>query len=339
MRKTFVWGVPAIIFIALIGWQMTYTVRFNEAAVVTFLGDAGENAVQDEPGLKFKVPFLQSATTYDTRARFLDTPAAQVVQTADESQVLVRAFMTWRVSDPLKFFQRFGGSGSRESGHYNAAKDQLTRRLQAALSQVSSYRLDELLSADGTRLVDLEADLLDAISSSSVNEGLDAIGIEAIMVGISELKFPSDTTREVFNRMTAERAGKAAIESSRGTSTARAIETRAASEANIIEQFANQRAAAIVAEGQKEAGAYLAQMTAGEDSEQRVKLALFLESVEMLRDVVGRNLTMVVSTTNPVLRLLDPDVAAEIDRGENPSDAFYESIRAATGVDDAEGAQ
>ena len=56
---------------------------------------------------------LIEVKVYDTRARLLQLPG-ETQQTADDRQIVLEAFVTWSVADPLVFYQRFGGAGSEE---------------------------------------------------------------------------------------------------------------------------------------------------------------------------------------------------------------------------------
>src|SRR5262245_35688907 len=101
---------------------MTYTVRFTETAVLTTFGKASEADVIKEPGLGLKATDpIQSVTKYDKRVRLL-TVKLETQQTADSKQVIVEGFCTWRVDDPLKFFQSFSNAGDRADEHYRKAE-------------------------------------------------------------------------------------------------------------------------------------------------------------------------------------------------------------------------
>src|SRR5688500_4082532 len=125
---------------------MTYTVRFTENAVLTTFGKAGENAQKTQPGLKFKWPDpIQSVTKYDTRSGFRQTQS-ETQQTADSRQLVVEAFCTWKVADPLLFFQRFSNAGDRSADHYRKAEEVLRGSLRSAMGETSKYRMDELFT-------------------------------------------------------------------------------------------------------------------------------------------------------------------------------------------------
>ena len=100
MKNSVLMIVAGLVLLALLSFSMAFTVRFTESAVKTTFGSAGSDDVITEPGLRFKFPYpIQSVTRYDTRLRVLQIKLEQV-QTADNRQVAVEAYCTWRVKDP-----------------------------------------------------------------------------------------------------------------------------------------------------------------------------------------------------------------------------------------------
>lgn len=317
----------AILFVlAVIAFAFTYTVRFTEKAVVTTFGRAGENAVIEEPGLKFKLPYpIQSVTKYDTRIRVLQTRSQQQ-QTADNSQIIVEAFAAWRVSNPLTFFQRFSNApGGRAEDHFEQAEDILRNVLRSALSETSKYRLEELFNGDpnGSKLAELEqrvfAEIVgteegaaaDAASGTGVRR-LSDYGVEVTMVGINRIVLPEDTTDEVIGRMGANRDALAAELEAQGNARATAIRAKAEADARKIRAFANRRAAEIRAKGEDEAAEFLA-LQSGEP-----ELAVFLQNVEMMKDAMSKRFTLVLSASDFGMGLFSPSALDRFGAGEIP---------------------
>lgn len=312
--------VLGLVLVAILSFMVTYTVRFTENAVITTFGKAGEDAIKAEPGLYFKLPYpIQSVTKYDTRARFLEArPETQ--QTADDRQVIVTAYATYRVSDPLKFFQAFSGNGSRPETHFRAADDVLRNKLRAAVSQISSFRLNELLGPGSTtNLPALEMRILDglrradaATPGGSKSSTLTDFGMEPIAVGISSLKLPEDTTKAVFERMkqTRDRISQEAV--SKGNAEAAKIKSQAESERDTILSFAESRAKAIRGEGDRQAARYLALQNTDPE------LAVFLKNLEFMREAVASRITLVLPTDLPGMSLFAPGAADQLRTGKLP---------------------
>ncbi len=303
MRSRLLIFVAAVIAIGFLMFAFTRTVGFTEKAVIQTFGGASERSVVDEPGLVFRWPApIQRVTVYDTRARLLTT-RSETQQTADNRQIVVEAFLTWRVSDPLKFLQRFGSEGSEERRHYAAAERTLQAQLRSAMSEVSRYRLDELFTPTpgGSRLGDLEQAIASRLQSP-MSEGASVAewGVEPMVVGINRIVLPEDTTKDVFERMKATRQRLASEAESRGQADANTIRASADSAARRILAFAESRAAEIRNRGDEEATRYIALLN------EEPRLAVFLEQVEFLRELLGRRTTLVISTTMTGMSVLHP---------------------------------
>jgi len=309
----------ALFVVAILLYTVTYTVRFTEVAVRTTFGAAGENSVQSEPGLKWKLPYpIQSVTKYDQRGRLVQT-RSETQQTADDFQIIVEAYMTYRVSDALKFFRSFSDAGSRSVDHYRKAENEVLRdRLRAQLGETSKYRVDELFTAeaDASRIPELEASLKELMMSGGGGDGgtpLSDYGIEIVTVGIDRIVFPEGTTSRVIERMRANRNRLAQRYKSEGAAIADSIKAEAEAAAKKIEAFAERRAQEILAQGQREAAVYLAQQNANPE------LAVYLENIELIKNAMAKRATLILSTEDFGLNLFSPDVLRDLTAGEIPN--------------------
>lgn len=328
MRTFSIIIIAAVIVGGFALYMSSFTVRFTEAAVVTTFGQAGAEDVITEPGLRFKWPApIQSVTVYDTRVRFLQS-RSETQPTADDRQIIVESFLTWRVKDPLLFYQRFRGSaGSGAKDHYTRAQETLTSILRSAMSQVSRYRLGELFSPEPgqSKLDHLERDILERVNAPAERGGGNVAqnGIEVLTVGISSVTLPQDTTREVFTRMSESRKRLAAKAESEGNALAAAIRSEAEAAAKRIREFARFRADQIRNRGDIEAAPFL--MALNEEPE----LAAFLNNLEFIREGLGRRTTLVFPTSMVGLTILSPEAMERARRGQLPT------VSGAAGADDA----
>ncbi len=302
MRFSLVLVFAALIVLGFVGFMVTYTVRFTEVGVVTFFGSATENDVERDPGLHWRLPYpANTVTTYDTRVRLLQA-RSETQQTADNRQVIAEAFVTWRVSDPLKFFQRFSTAGSESREHYRAAERTIENLLRSAMSELSAYRFDQLFSSSGSKIPELEAAVLNRLRTAGENgRGLAEYGIEPVFVGVNRIVLPSDTTEAVFARMKAQRDRLAAEAQSRGESVALTIVNDAESAAARIRAFAQQLAEQIRVQGELEAARYYQQLNQAKD------LAIFIDQLEFMKALLGKRATLILSTDQMGLGLFNPD--------------------------------
>jgi membrane protease subunit HflC len=306
--------VAGVILLAIVAFMTTFTVRFTETAVVTTFGRADEQSVIKEPGLRFRLPYpIQSVTKYDSRVRYLES-RPETRQTADDRQVILTAFLTYRVADPLKFYQLFSDAGARAETHYRRAEEILGGKLRGAMGRVSNFKLRDLFSAEGeSRLPELERQILSQLAAKEDGSpSLAEYGIEAVAVGVSSVKLPQETSKAVFERMqqTRERIAQEAF--SRGTAEASRIRSEAESDAQKILAFAERRAKAIRGQGDKEAAEYIAKQSANPE------LAVFLKNLEFMREALSKRTTLVLPTNFAGMSLFTPAAGEQLRSGKIP---------------------
>lgn len=313
--------LTAIFLLALLSFTVCYSVRFTEAAVVTTFGKASEASTITEPGLRFKWPYpIQSVTTYDTRTRLLQS-RAEAQQTRDDRQIIVETFLTWRVSDPLRFFERFSNAGGRAEDHFDAAESTLQSLLAGAMAETGKYALSELFTPGGdTKLPELESRILAALTrpderGNSVRD----YGVEATAVGIHRVRLAEATTRAVNERIAANRDRLAKEIEAGGDAEAQAIRARAEAGRNRILAFVRLRAQQIEAEGNRAASQYQRQMN------EFPELAVFLKNLDLIRQAFSERTTVVLTTDSPGMSLLNLGRERTVSAGEIPSSGLPES--------------
>ena len=308
--------VFAVIFIAIILlFSASFTVRFTETAVKTTFGSASEDSIISEPGLKFKWPYpVQSVTKYDKRMRIVQT-RSETVQTADDFQIIVEAYLSYRVVDPLKFFRSFSNAGDRAQDHFAKAENDVLRDLlRSALGETSKYEMGDLFTSEsGSSVIpQLETQVYALLEQGgSGGKPLDDYGIEISSVGIDRIVLPEETTSAVINRMGANRDRLAERYESEGRSQARAINAEASSNAERIRAFAQRRADEILAKGEQEAAPYLAEQNINPD------LAVFIQNIKLMRESMAKKFTLIFSTSDYGMQLFDPEILKQ-SQGEIP---------------------
>lgn len=201
--KKFLYTVIAVVLlVALVASSVTFQVRFNENAVRTVFGQATENSVIKEPGLRLKWPSpIGKVTKYDTRAR-IKPVKLETQQTRDSRPIVVEAYIVWRVDDPLAFFRAFSDEGERAEDHYKKAEDILETYVRSVLSMISQYDMDDLFSSSpgDSKLAELEDRMLTAMQNGTGQETsqIAGLGIKAEVVGISRIQMVSSASAAVF---------------------------------------------------------------------------------------------------------------------------------------------
>jgi membrane protease subunit HflC len=284
--------VGALIVAVLVLYNTTYTVSFHEVAVVTRFGKPA--GVVSEPGLHLKAPFfVDQVTRLDTRQQLIESPL-ETVLTRDGQQVLVQAFMTWRVDTDADATLRFFTSYASIDG---AAKD-LELQLQGALRGIGGFAFGELVG-QGSKLADAEQAILEDLRRTRIP------GTMPVSVGISQVVLPSKTSVAVLRRMAAVQETLANLEEAKGNSAAEAIKSQAKSQADIIMNFADQWAARIEAKGNEEATRYYLQMR------EEAELAIFLTWLDTLRASLSQSTTYITYTSRAPFHLMDLDAPVD----------------------------
>jgi len=302
LRKPVFFLLAIVIVLALGAFSFTYTVPFNERAVVTFFGSADEANVKTDAGLEFKWPYpFQSVTSYDTRMQLVEAVGTQQ-QTADDKQLVIEAYAVWRVRNPLVFYRKFSNSGPNASDHYAEAESTVRSSLNSAISETSRFRMDQLFSpkAGASKLGDLESAILAVVRRDAGDpDAADGLGIEIVDVGINRIRLSESNSKDVIERMKADRQRLAQETISAGEAAAQSIRSQADRDAQRITSFAELQASKLKAAGDREAGRYIASM------QESPELATLLEELQFIRDAYSKQITLVVSGA-PGFRMLQP---------------------------------
>ena len=197
---------------ALVVWSAVYQVGETNQAIVTQFGDPIGGPVTT-PGLHLKVPLIQIVSLFDKRFLEYENRPTQV-PTKDKRYLSVAAFARWRVSDPLKFFQRV----QDEDGAQARLADILDGEIR---NTVARYDLIELVRTTnrGAQAVAVQSEeesvILQTIEKGRprlAREVLDRaaaraadLGIEILDVRFKRLSYIEAVQKAVFARMIAER--------------------------------------------------------------------------------------------------------------------------------------
>lgn len=172
-------------------------------------------AVKENPGLAFKIPFIQEIVRYDDRILSLDTVPTEVTP-SDDRRLVVDAFARYRISDVVQFRQAVGVGGLR------TAEDRLESILNPVIREVlgsDGVTSNTILSAD-------RAELMSRITDQARRKAL-PLGLEVIDVRLKQTNLPEQNLDATFSRMRAERDREAADEIARGKEAAQRLRAQA----------------------------------------------------------------------------------------------------------------
>jgi Membrane protease subunits, stomatin/prohibitin homologs len=216
-----------------------FIVKEGEYKVVLRFGEA--TRIHAEPGIKFKVPFIESVRTLPKRHRVYDSEPTTIL-TNDKKPIIVDNYTVWRISDPQKFLRSLNTVSNAESRISDAVYNAVRRKL-------SETEYGNIISEETAR-GDLNAEITKIVADVAVNQGY---GIEVIDVRIKRTDLPPENKESVYNRMISDRQSIAAGYLSEGDEESRKITSNADRQATELLAEAEARAKKIIAEGEQEA--------------------------------------------------------------------------------------
>ena len=250
-------------------------------------------AIKEEPGLSFKVPFIQNVVYYEDRILSSVIDPLEVTP-LDDRRLVVDAFTRYRISDVNQFREAVGTGG--ELAAEGRLDGILRNELREVLGSVSS---NDILSSD-------RALLMERILSGAIVKGR-AIGIEVIDVRLKRTDLPRANLDATFARMRAEREREAADEIARGNEAAQRV--RALADRTEVEIVSDARRDAEIIRGEADAERNAIFANAfGEDPE----FFEFYRSLTAYRNALqGKNSTMVISPDSEFFDYLKSDIGLQ----------------------------
>jgi membrane protease subunit HflC len=211
--KKITYLVPVIVVALIVGLSSVFIVDEREKALVLQFGQIKD--VKEDPGLAFKIPFIQEVVKYDARILSLDTSPLEVTP-SDDRRLIVDAFARYRIADVVQFRQAVGVGGPR------VAEDRL--------ADILTTQTREVLGSDGvtsnTILSPERASLMVRIREQSQLRA-DALGLEVVDVRLKQTNLPEQNLEATYARMRAEREREAADEIARGNEAAQRVRAQA----------------------------------------------------------------------------------------------------------------
>ena len=206
------------VLIAILLSSSLYTVKETQVALKLRLGEIV--SIENEPGLKFKTPFVNNVVRFDKRIQTLDS-AAESFLTVEKKNVVVDSFVKWRIVDTQKFYISTGGAMSQ-------ANLRLAQNNQDALrSEFSKRTIIEVISDEREAIMASVKAKLKAIAE-------DEYGIEVVDVRIKRIELSQEVRNSVYSRMETERKGLANKYRANGAEEAEKLQAFADKERTII---------------------------------------------------------------------------------------------------------
>ncbi|MBX6745492.1 MAG: protease modulator HflC [Acetobacteraceae bacterium] len=224
-------GVVLVLFLAAL--SSLFAVQQTQQVLITQFGEPIR--MVREPGLHWKLPFIQTVISFDRRLLDYDSPGQEVIL-GDQRRIVVDTFTRYLITDPLRFYQTVGAT---ETG--------IRLRLQPIVSStlrnvLGSEQLLSVLSADRARIM---GEIRKKVDDEAKN-----FGIHVVDVRIRRADLPEENTQAILSRMQSERERVAREQRAEGAEQAQRIRAAAERERTVL--LAEAQANADILRGQGE---------------------------------------------------------------------------------------
>lgn len=308
MRKNHI-TVVVIAFIALLALLLsTYTVKEYEQVVVTQFGRPVGKAIT-QPGMNFKIPFIQTANVFEKRfMEWVGDP--NQLPTKDKKFIFVETYARWQITDPLQFFKRLTNERGAQS-RLDDILDGETRNVVAKnnIEELvrSSNRKPELDSigevlGDSLAVVFVGRDKMQNMILASANKQAKELGIKILDFRFKRINYVKEVQTQVYERMKSERYRVADKFRSEGQGEASRINGEKDRELKNIQSAAFKKAEEI--KGKADASAASIYASAYNQSAQSKNLYSFMKSMETLDKTFSNKTSVVLSTNSEIYQYL-----------------------------------
>jgi len=267
---------------AVVLFQSAFTVHQTQRALVLQLGKPVGGIL--EPGLHFKLPFVQNVIYLDSRVLDYDTQPAEAI-TQDKKALVMDNYVRWRIVDPLRFYQTV----RTIPGAQARLEDIVYSQLRVYIGQ---FTLTQIVSEERIAIMDKV--------TKRASEIISEYGIEIIDVRIKRTDLPAENQRAIFGRMQAERERQAKQYRSEGQQESTTIRSTADKEQAVILAQARREASIIRGEGEARAARVFAEALSKSPD-----FYEFQRSLETYRKSFKSNTRILLSTDDPFLKHME----------------------------------
>ena len=306
-----VFAVALVLFLILSG--AFYTVDQTEQVIITQFGQPVGDPIT-EPGLHFKIPFVQSVNSLDKR--FLEWDGAPVaIPTRDKTYIHVNTFARWRIEDPKLYFVRLHDERSAQSRLEDILGSE-TRNSIAKHDLIEIVRTDknrqplrdETLKGGPTGTIGVLPPVefgrlkIEEEIKAAATQKLAEFGIAVLDFRIKRVNYNPDVLDRIYQRMISERLQIAQRFRSEGEGQSARIAGQRERDLNEIQSNAYRRVQEI--RGEADAKATEIYARAYTQNPQAAEFYAFLKTLETYHKIFSKDSTLVLSTDSDIFALL-----------------------------------
>ncbi len=285
-------NLPVLIFVILIVGVLalllfSFQVRETESALVTKFGKPSKTITS--PGWHGRWPApIQNVHKFDSRNHLYEGLMEETTTKGGEP-IVVTSYIVWKITDPLKFLESVGD--------VETVKNQLKSLLRDTQNSViGEHYFSEFVNTNPAKIkfFEIEEQMLSRLNRQTIAE----YGIEISLVGIKRIGISEKVTKEVFERMKADRQRRTKEITAQGEAEAIRITTDAESKRQELLAMAETQAEAIRGEGDAEAAEHYKML------EVDPEFAMFLRNIEALKEILKNETTIILGADTEPMRLL-----------------------------------
>ena len=287
MKKKIIIAVIALLLIIGIS-NSTYTVKENQyACTFRFSEIVG---IVEEPGLHFKVPFVDTVEYFTKATMLYDIPPSEVL-TSDKQNMTVDCYILWNISDPQQFYRALGSTTKAEE-RLNAITYNALKTAMGTLAQADIINMN-----DGSERNDIYEGI-----AATVNTQATTYGIHVEDVKIKQFDLPDSNLNAVYSRMISERNQIAEKHTADGNKEATLIRNEVDKTVNILISNAEAEAAKLEAEGEAEYMRLLAEAYDTQDKKDFYEFTLALDALK--QSLTGDEKTVILDGSSELAQIL-----------------------------------
>jgi membrane protease subunit HflC len=276
------------VLLVFVLYNSLYTVQPKQYVAVRQFGRIVN--VVDTPGLKMKVPFIQTIQRISAATILYDIPASDVI-TKDKKSMISDNYVLWRVTNPTLYIQTLNAIEARAAERIEAAVYNSLKKIISGMTQ------DEIIAARGERLTQLITD--------DANADIQVYGVELTQCQIKALDLPDDNKNAVYSRMISERENIAASYAAEGNSQAKKIRNDTDRKVAVMLANAEKSAAQLIGEGEAQ---YMQILQEAYNNEAKADFYSFTRSLDALKEsLTGENKTVMLDKDSELARILYGD--------------------------------
>ncbi|MGG3843641.1 MULTISPECIES: protease modulator HflC [Anoxybacillus] len=283
--RFFIGGVIGLVLL-VIALTNVYIVHENEYKVVRQFGEIVR--IDQTPGLRFKIPFIQSVTSLPKAQIFYDVAEAEI-NTKDKKRILVNHYAIWEITNPKEMIQN-----ARTLENAESKMDEFI--FSIVRTELGQLNYDEIINDEKSSRGSLNDEV-----TAKVNDLLqkDSYGIRVVDVRLKRIDLPEENEQSVYKRMISERESKAQEYLSMGDAQKQRIIAQTDREVKEMLAKAQADAERIRAAGEQEA-ARIYNETFAKDPE----FYSFYRTLESYKTTIGEDTVVILPANSPYAKWL-----------------------------------